>query len=391
MQTLVKVSIDKEFQALIPPLTKEEKELLTNSILKEGCREPIILWGDTLIDGHNRYEICSQYEIPFKTIQKEFENREDCLVWIIKNQFGRRNLDTWQRTKLSLRLEDIIASKARENKLASLKQYQVPTVNQKSDERIKSDSRLTDIPEPIKPITTNKELGKIANVSHDTIAKAKKIQEKAKPEQIEKLEKGEASINQVYTEIKKQEKREERVQKIVEISQGNEELKTDKKYPVIYADPPWKYEHCYDSADEIENHYPTMTIEQMCEMPVPEITTPDCILFMWTTAPKLEESFNVINAWGFNYRTNAVWDKQHIGMGYWFRGQHELLLVATKGSIPVPEFKVSSVFSEKRTKHSKKPEYFREVIEKMFPEFSKIELFCREAKEGWDVWGNQSK
>ena len=132
-------------------------------------------------------------------------------------------------------------------------------------------------------------------------------------------------------------KRSERIEKIQQISQGNSELNIEKTYPLVYADPPWQYEHSVSQSRDIENQYPTMTLEQICDLPVSELSAQDAILFLWATSPKLEESMRVIESWGFMYRTCAVWDKQKIGMGYYFRQQHELLLVATKGSMP-PQF-----------------------------------------------------
>ena len=100
----------------------------------------------------------------------------------------------------------------------------------------------------------------------------------------------------------------------------------------------------------------------------------------------------VLTAWGFNYRTCAVWDKQKIGMGYYFRQQHELLLVAVRGKppIPKPENRPSSVLSYPRGKHSEKPQEVYEIIEAMYPEMPKLEMFCRSPRKGWGVWGNQS-
>jgi N6-adenosine-specific RNA methylase IME4 len=135
-----------------------------------------------------------------------------------------------------------------------------------------------------------------------------------------------------------------------------------------------------------------MDLDEICALPVGDLAARDAILFLWTTSPKLTESIKVLGSWGFEYRTCAVWDKQKIGMGYYFRQQHEILLVATKGNIPVPEpsSRHSSVISIDRGQHSKKPEKFYEIIEKMYPELPKIELFCRSRRSGWAAWGNQS-
>lgn len=164
---------------------------------------------------------------------------------------------------------------------------------------------------------------------------------------------------------------------------------TDKKYNIIYADPPWRYNFSKDNADKIENHYPTMTVEEICNLPIP--SDDNCVLYLWATAPKLKEALQVMDAWGFSYKTHAIWDKGWVGMGYWFRGQHELLLVGVKGkfSPPQPTQRVSSIFVEKKTKHSKKPQWFRDYIKTVFPDKTRIELFARQHTEGWDCWGNE--
>lgn len=128
-------------------------------------------------------------------------------------------------------------------------------------------------------------------------------------------------------------------------------------------------------------------------MPVADLATDDAILYLWATAPKLAECFKVIDSWGFEYRTNLVWDKEKIGMGYHARNQHELLLVCKRGQIPPPEAgkQPSSVHREARGKHSAKPEFYYEMIEAAYPQLPKIELFCRTPREGWAVWGNQSE
>jgi N6-adenosine-specific RNA methylase IME4 len=166
----------------------------------------------------------------------------------------------------------------------------------------------------------------------------------------------------------------------------------NKKYQIIYADPPWSYEHPISNSRRIENQYDTMSLDEIKQLPVQLISEKDCVLFMWATAPKLAESIEVLNNWGFSYRTCLVWDKLVLGMGYWFRNQHEILLVGLKGAIspPLPELRISSVYRDKREEHSKKPDKIRALITKWYPSYSKIELFAREKLQGWDVWGNES-
>jgi len=162
-----------------------------------------------------------------------------------------------------------------------------------------------------------------------------------------------------------------------------------KKYQIIYADPPWRYSFSKSKSRKIENQYPTMSIEDICKMEIP--SDENAVLYMWATAPKLEEAFQVIKSWGFKYKTHAVWDKEKIGMGYWFRGQHELLMVAVKGSFspPPPSKRVGSVIRGARGKHSSKPNKVRDYLAICYPDCQRLELFARSKTKEWDVFGNE--
>lgn len=172
-------------------------------------------------------------------------------------------------------------------------------------------------------------------------------------------------------------------------------MKEQKKYDVIYADPPWRYD--FSKSDSRGVQYETMGLNEIMSLRVP--SEDNSVLYIWTTAPKLLEALDVIDAWGFSYKTHAIWDKEKMGMGYWFRGQHELLLVATKGkfSPPQQDVRIGSVIRQKRGKHSQKPMSFRDMISKWFPDKRKLELFARGRDgffpnyeyEGWDVYGNE--
>jgi len=194
--------------------------------------------------------------------------------------------------------------------------------------------------------------------------------------------------------VKIESDRNERLAKIAEIAAGNSELSVAKRYPIIYADPPWRYENPPIGATSraIENHYPTMTLEEICALPVNELATDDAMLYLWATAPKLAECMKVIESWGFEYRTDMVWDKEVIGMGYHARNQHETLLIAKRGSIPPPKAgtQPASVYRERRGEHSAKPTFYYEMIEAAYPGLPKIELFCRSPRAGWEAWGNQA-
>ncbi len=179
---MTKIGIDDKFKSIIPPLSVDEYKLLEENIQKEGCREPLLIWNNTIVDGHNRYEICTKHNIPFETTPIEFDTREDAIVWIIKNQLGRRNLTPLARIELVRHLEPIIEAKAKENQ------------GTRTDICQNSDKSLS-------PVDTKKEMAKLAGVSHDTYTRGKKILEEAPEEQKEQLKRGETSINAVYKEI----------------------------------------------------------------------------------------------------------------------------------------------------------------------------------------------
>lgn len=252
------IEIDAEFAALIPPLSREERQQLEDNIVEHGgARDPLVVWSKngilTLIDGHNRYEICTRLELDFDIKEMRFSGRSHAEEWIIRNQFGRRNLSAYVRTQLALRLEETIANRAKEN---------VRKGGGSGDSgRQKSDN----------PIDTKKEVAKAANVSHDTVAKVKKIDAaekagKVDAETVAKLRTGEVSINRVVRDLKEQEtaaKREQ--QKVVAIAKRQDvdglylgdfreigDKIPDASVDLIFTDPPYdrKAIELYDGLGE---------------------------------------------------------------------------------------------------------------------------------------------
>jgi N6-adenosine-specific RNA methylase IME4 len=160
------------------------------------------------------------------------------------------------------------------------------------------------------------------------------------------------------------------------------------EWNVLLADPPWRYEeNSVQPYWQIESQYPTLALEEICALRVP--AAEQAVLFLWATAPKLPDALQVMAAWGFAYRTNAVWVKHRPGMGYYFRGRHELLLVGRRGEMPVPEpgCRPDSVVDARRGRHSEKPEIVHALIEAMYPNAARLELFARRSRPGWDSWG----
>jgi len=166
-------------------------------------------------------------------------------------------------------------------------------------------------------------------------------------------------------------------------------------FNVIYADPPWKYgDTCEEGSVQgkgVDKHYPCMTIQELCDLPVSGVTYCDAVLFLWVTSPLLDECWPIIKAWGFEYKTSFVWDKVKHNMGHYNSVRHEFLLICTKGSF-MPQVKTlydSVQTIERSVRHSEKPEEFRKIIETLYPNSNKLELFGRKKVEGWTVWGNE--
>jgi N6-adenosine-specific RNA methylase IME4 len=170
------------------------------------------------------------------------------------------------------------------------------------------------------------------------------------------------------------------------------------KYRVIYADPPWKYsDELVEGYGAAEHHYPTMTLDELCALPVRELAADNAVLFLWVTSPLLDEAVpRLIEAWGFDYKTSFIWDKVRHNYGHYNSVRHEFLLVCTHGScLPDSKELHDSVVSIERTdEHSEKPAYFRDMIDRLYVpngRVDRIELFARgELPSHWKAWGNES-
>ena len=403
---------------IFPMMSEDEFQSLVEDLREFGLRDKIWLFQGQILDGRNRYIGCQKAGIipAFQTFRG---TEESALQAVLSWNLERRHLSSSQKAAVGVELEplfDALEAQAKERQREAggdrkSEEYQ-ESVTQKIEQPIEDHNQRSSTHKAAKTLGTNRQY----------ISDAKKLKETA-PKIHEAVKRGDANLNQakaisklpeekqakilqevaaIKDDEKKRQfvrsavsdaKREERLDKIEEIATGNEDLAdTGIKYPVIYADPPWRYEHVKTESRAIENQYPTMALDEICALPLDQITTDDAILFLWTTAPKLEESFRVIQSWGFTYRSCAIWDKKKIGMGYYFRIQHEILLIATKGAIPTPSpsDRVSSVVSIDSGKHSAKPSYFAELIEKWYPSIPKLEMFCRNPRKGWGSWGNQS-
>ena len=173
--------IDPEFASIIPPLTPDEFSLLEQSIIDEGCRDAIVVWGNIIIDGHNRYRICTAHNIPYRTKPIDFASRSDAMLWMFQNQLARRNLTDFQRIEMARKFEDAVKAQAKQRMLAG-----------KSDPMMKSSKG-----------TSREILGAMSGVYPQTYEHAVAVLDNATPEVIEAARKGEISINKAYITIQK--------------------------------------------------------------------------------------------------------------------------------------------------------------------------------------------
>jgi len=162
-----------------------------------------------------------------------------------------------------------------------------------------------------------------------------------------------------------------------------------ENFDVVYADPPWRYDFSKSKSRAIESHYGTLPLDDICNLKIS--AKKDSVLFLWATAPKIREALQVMESWGFEYKTNMVWVKEKIGMGYHARGRHELLFIGIKGKgkLNTAIEKYESVILQPRGVHSKKPEIVYTIIEASYPNCSYLELFARNTREGWASWGDE--
>jgi N6-adenosine-specific RNA methylase IME4 len=229
------------------------------------------------------------------------------------------------------------------------------------------------------------------------------------PEQQKKIievkkQKTDSSIKEIVQEIKKEEKKaeqevkkqqyEQRVETVTQNEFKVDIFNTKEKFRIIYSDPAWSYNDKQDTPQlgGAAKHYDTMSVSEICKLPVNNISEKDSVLFLWVTSPLLEDAFTVIKAWGFKYKTSFVWDKVKHNMGHYNSVRHEMLLIATKGSCTPDNKKLyDSVQSiERNDNHSEKPIEFLNIIDDLYNYGNKLEMFCRNIKKDkWYGWGNE--
>lgn len=331
--------MDTRFKHIIPPLSADEYNQLEQNILRDGIRDPLVMWGDTLIDGHNRLSIAQKHGLDYKTVSMCFPDDEAAKKWIIINQFGRRNLPLYERARLALELKPIIAEKAKENQRGGQGGVLLPQISAKATD-------------------TRQELAAIAGVSHDTIAKVERIEADATDEVRAQVKSGELSINQAYQTVKRDERAAQKASVLDAIKASAqpdehfvcgdsvyemERALDDESIDCVITDPPYgidyvsNYRVVENRVDRpVCNDTPEAAFslwERTCDV-ISRKMKPDSHLYVFTSWKVLPQFMEITSRY-FNIKNCLVWVKNNWSMGDLdgnYAEQYEIIIYATKGN-----------------------------------------------------------
>lgn len=351
--------------SIFPLMDGADFDALVSDIRDHGLIEPILTHRGKIVDGRNRYRACAVAGIEPR--YEEWQGHGSLVSLVLSLNLKRRHLTPSQKAAIAVDLLPHLEKEARERQEATW-----PKPGQKVGDNV-----VEKIPPPTDEGKSRDQAAKLMGVNPHYVSEAKAISQ-ASPETFGQLKAGEKTITQARREI-------------VKATAPMPPPFPTGKYRVIYADPPWSYGNTQpDYHPEQRDHYPVMSLAEICDLPVGQLTEDNAVLFLWVTSPILRESFDVIRAWGFQYKASFVWDKVKHNMGHYNSVRHEFLLIAVKGSCQPDVAKLyDSVQSIERTTHSRKPPEFRQIIDSLYPHGKRLELFATEAIEGWETYGNQ--
>ena len=365
---------------LFPVMQDQEFEELKEDIRINGLQMPILVFEGKIVDGRHRYRACCELGIipRFEEIQAANDSIAQAVISI---NLHRRHLSESQRALIGANLSNSSVGTNQHTAGAVSQQKVAEELGISVDSVLRGKKVLKNgIPELVEAVSS----GRI------NISAAAKLAELAKADQaqldfddIKAIQDASKAINKAKFETRRQ----ERLQAIEAKRANNKPLTSELgNFGVVYADPAWSY------LGELSVGYPCMSTDEICDMPVKDICAEDAVLFMWCSSSLLPDALQVVAAWGFTFKTSMVWDKGVAGQGAYCRQMHETLLIATKGVVPEVPFSARppSVLRYPRLEHSRKPSEVCDLIDAMYPELSKVELFCRGTPApGWAGWGNE--
>lgn len=369
---------------------------LATDIARRRVFDPVLLYEGMLLDGRARARAAAEagQDCPALVLRPD----ADPIAILVSRNLARRHLDESQRAMVAARL-------------ASARQ------GDRTDLRPDAD---------LVQICTKSKAASLLSVGPRSVASARTVLQEGVPELARRVERGSVAVS-VAAEIaraapaeqarildfprreillaarqiraeRQAEKHAARLEHHAAIAATPAPWPAGPRYPVIYADPAWPHETWSKETGQdrsAENHYPTETLDEIRARPVGTLAADSAVLFLWAKPPLLDVAIDVMTAsWGFRYVTNQVWLKDRTGTGYWFRFRHEHLLVGTRGAIPAPLMGTqdSSVLEAPWRGHSVKPHETAEMIERLYPNLPKIELYRRgAARPGWAAWGFEAE
>jgi N6-adenosine-specific RNA methylase IME4 len=369
-----------ELCKLFPPMQEDQFEALVEDIRENGLRDPIVIYENKILDGRHRYRAC---QVLGRQPVSFIYDGDDPLGYVISHNLTRRHMDESQRSMVAARISNL---KRGDN------QYTVDTpIGGTSITQATAASKMSvgerSVQRARKVIDKGtQELAEAVDAGKIAVSVAAKIAEldHERQQQIVADPRPEQAIKKAARQDKEQALADKSIQQSLEAN--------TKLYGVIYADPPWRFETYSENGMDrsADNHYPTMSVFEMLSLDIP--AADNCAMFMWATVPMLPEALDLLDAWGFEYKSQLVWVKDRIGTGHWVRNKHEILLIATKGHVPAPAqgTQPPSVFELPVGRHSEKPAFFADMIASLYPNTPKLEMFARIGRVGWDVMGNEA-
>lgn len=377
---------------LFPMLPDDELGELADDICTFGLRKKIVLFDGKVLDGRNRLAACEM-----AGVEPEFETYggKEPLFYVLSHNLHRRHLSESQRAMIAAKIVDWDFG---------LNQHTADCAN----------------------LPTRK-AAQALSISERAVTSAKRIRERGDAALIEAIQDGRISVHagEALTDlehaaqrevIEREEKaiiaqakeirtrrmaasRQARLTKLAAIASNNEAvLKALPRnaFPVLYCDYPWPNDVYDEETGQDKGYpYPPMPLDEGRALCVGDRSpaTKDAVMFFWTTGNRIGVAIDMIRAWGFDDKSSIVWDKITIGNGRWVRDRHEILIIATRGKVPAPLMgtQEESLFSEKKGEHSAKPVRVRRMIERLYPDLPKLEMFARGEIPGWSVWGNQAE
>jgi N6-adenosine-specific RNA methylase IME4 len=391
-----------KFAELFPALDKTDLKELADDIKAHGLEEPIVLYQGFILDGRNRYRAAQMAELDLdpadRSLFDAFTGTDDgALQYVISKNLKRRHLTTSQRAMIAADIASLQqGGDRRSDQAANLPVEKTQAGAAKSlgvsERAVRTAKKVKD-----KGTAALKKAVRSGDMAVDTAAD---MAELPKPQQdaiLKKARTGKKGTENVSRGARTEMKKLKRAIKEKALGEKQRALPAEK-FSCILADPAWRFEPRSRETGldrAADNHYPTQELKKILKLKVPSIAAKDSILFLCATAPMLPQALQTMKAWGFVYKTHLVWNK--LGKqapGYWFRGEHELVLLGVHGSVPCPApgTQAGSVLRAAKGKHSAKPESLHKLIERYFPHLPKIELHRRgPARKGWSAWGNESE